>query len=69
MRTPVEEHLQRIRDLESDTNAVIKLILTHLDEVAALPPEEAGDPYALEERKRMIKRRLWEHHRAYLKER
>jgi hypothetical protein len=53
--------------LEADTNAVIKLILTELDDVASLPPEQASEPYALDERKRRIKRRLWDHHRAYVR--
>lgn len=56
----------RIRGLESDTNALLKLILTEIDTLAALPAAEACEPYALEERKRRIKRRLWDHHRAFV---
>lgn len=55
-----------ITRLEADTNAVLKLILTELDTLASLPPKEACDPYTLEDRKKRIKRRLWEHHRAFV---
>jgi hypothetical protein len=55
-----------LKTLEADTNAVLKLILTELDTLAALQPVDACDPYTLEERKRRIKRRLWEHHRAFV---
>lgn len=55
-----------LQALEADTNALLKLILTELDTLASLPPEEACEPYALEDRKRRIKRRLWEHHRAFV---
>lgn len=62
-----DERRDRVRALEADTNAVIKLILTELDDVASLEPVDACEPYALDERKRRIKRRLWEHHRLYLR--
>lgn len=59
MRTPT----QRAR--EADANALIKFVLTQLDEVATLPPELANEPYALEERKKAIKRKVWEFYRNY----
>lgn len=62
-----DEQRQLLRAREADVNAVIKFVLSHLDEVAMLPPDEACEPYAMEERKRLIKRRLWEHHRGYLR--
>jgi hypothetical protein len=58
--------MNRIKALEADTNAVLKLILTELDMLASMPPEQACEPYFLDDCKRRIKRRLWEHHRAFV---
>lgn len=45
--------------LEKDTNAAIKLILSEMELLAALPPEIASEPYSFEERRRKVVRRIW----------
>lgn len=67
-RLPRGYTIEDVRALEADVNALLKVVLSELDEVAMLPPEAASEPYALEDRKRRIKRRVWEHHRRYFRE-
>lgn len=55
-----------IKKLEAESNALIKLLLTEMEELAALQPDQACEPYALEARKKRIRRRLWEHHRTFV---
>jgi hypothetical protein len=46
--------------LEKDVNAALKLILSEMEMLAALPPEIASEPYAFEERRRKVVRRIWD---------
>lgn len=44
--------------LEAEASALLKLILCDYDELAT--PETPVDPYALDERKRRVKRKVWQ---------
>lgn len=44
---------------EREANATIKLILFHMEHLAALPPEQAAEPYAFEERRQQVMRKVW----------
>lgn len=52
--------------LRKDASATIKLILTELEEVALLPPEQACHPVLFDERRRRIVRRIWQLYKEVL---
>ncbi len=46
--------------LRKDVSAAIKLILTEMETLAGLPPEQAFHPVEFDERRRRVVRRLWQ---------
>lgn len=44
---------------KKDVNALIKYILTEMEVLASLPPQEAGNPYEFQERRQQVVRRIW----------
>jgi len=50
----VEQH-----ELESEVKATIKLVMTTMEELASMPPAEAGSPLAFNERRNRVIRKLW----------
>jgi len=44
---------------KKDVNALIKYVLTAMEELASMPPEEAGDPYVFQERRQQMVKRVW----------
>jgi hypothetical protein len=46
--------------LDRDTNALIKLVLLDMEELASLPPAMAAHPYELEQRRKRVIRRIWQ---------
>jgi hypothetical protein len=45
--------------LEREANAVIKLVLSEMELLAAMDPDEACDPYTYNERRRRVVRKIW----------
>lgn len=45
--------------LERDCAAALKFVLSEMERLAAMPPKEAAEPYAFNERRRQVMRRLW----------
>ena len=45
--------------LEKECNALIKLVLSQMEELAAMPPEQASAPYEFNERRRVVVRKIW----------
>jgi hypothetical protein len=56
-----------ISQLEKDINAMILFVLTNYEELAGAEPAVAADPYTFNERRRLVKRRLWDLHKEYVK--
>lgn len=52
-------------ELDRETNALIKLILSDMEELAAMAPAEAAHPYELEQRRTRVIRRIWRLTRDY----
>lgn len=48
-----------LQQLEKEVNALLKLMLSELETCAALPPEEACDPYTFNERRHRLVRKTW----------
>jgi hypothetical protein len=48
-----------IEQLERDVSATIKLILTEMEQLAGLPPAIAAEPYALQDRRKRVVRKIW----------
>lgn len=46
-------------EVEAEVNATIKLIMAVMEDLAALPPEVAGDPVAFNERRHQVIRKIW----------
>lgn len=52
--------MTKTRDqLERDANSLIKLVLSEMETLAGLEPAEAAEPYAFEERRRRVVRKIW----------
>lgn len=51
--------MKTVDQRKKDVNALIKYILTEMETLAALPPEQAGDPYAFQERRQQLVKRIW----------
>jgi hypothetical protein len=45
--------------IERETNATIKLILFHMEQLAELEPRDAVEPYAFEARRQVVMRKVW----------
>lgn len=45
--------------LEKECNSTVKLVLLEMEALAALPPEQAGEPYAFQERRQRVVRKIW----------
>jgi hypothetical protein len=45
--------------VEVETNAVLKHVLSHIESSARLQPEEAAHPHRLNEVRRQVIRRVW----------
>lgn len=52
---PSREYTQ----LEKETNATIKLIMIHMEQLASLHPAEAAEPYSFEARRQQVMRKIW----------
>lgn len=48
------------QQLEKDANSTIKLVLSEMEALAGMPPEHAGEPYAFDERRRRVVRKIWQ---------
>lgn len=46
-------------EVEAEVNATIKLIMAVMEDLAALPPEVAGDPVVFNERRHQVIRKIW----------
>lgn len=46
--------------LYKDVQSAIKLFLTEMERLAALPPPEACEPYSYDETRRKIVRKVWQ---------
>jgi hypothetical protein len=46
-------------DIEAEVNATIKLIMASMEDLAALPPEVAGDPIVFNDRRHLVIRKIW----------
>lgn len=45
--------------IEQDVNALIKLVLTEMEMLASMEPEQARHPYEMDQRRRRVVRRIW----------
>jgi hypothetical protein len=45
--------------VEQEVNATIKLIMSTMEELAAMPPELASDPVAFNDRRIRLIRKVW----------
>jgi hypothetical protein len=50
---------QQRTEIEAEVNAVIKLVMGTMEELAALPPEVAGNPISFNDRRHLIIRKIW----------
>lgn len=50
---------QQRSEVEAEVNATIKLIMAVMEDLAALPPEVAGDPVVFNERRHQVIRKIW----------
>lgn len=51
---------QQLRgEIEAEVNATIKLVMTTMEDLAAMPPELASDPTAFNERRHQVIRKIW----------
>lgn len=48
------------QQLEKDANSTIKLVLSEMEALAGMPPEQAGEPYSFDERRRRVVRKIWQ---------
>lgn len=46
-------------EVEQEVNATIKLLMSEMERLAALPPEEACDPVEFNERRHQLIRKVW----------
>lgn len=46
------------RDLQAEVSATIKLVLTEMEDLAVMAPEDAY-PYAYEERRQRVMKKIW----------
>ena len=46
-------------DIEAEVNATVKLIMAAMEDLAALPPEVAGDPVVFNQRRHQVIRKIW----------
>ena len=46
-------------NLEKEARALVKLVLSFMEEAAALPPEKAAEPIQFNERRRIVMRKIW----------
>lgn len=46
-------------EVEAEVNATIKLIMAVMEDLAALPPEVAGDPIVFNDRRHQVIRKIW----------
>lgn len=44
---------------KKDVNALIKYILTEMEDLASLSPEIAGNPYEFQERRQQLVKKIW----------
>lgn len=47
------------RQYEADCNALVKYVLSEMEDLASLPPERAADPYVFDERRKQMVRKIW----------
>lgn len=50
---------QQRTEIEAEVNATIKLIMNTMEELAALPPDLAGNPISFNDRRHQIIRKIW----------
>lgn len=46
-------------EIEAEVNATVKLIMAVMEDLAALPPEAAGDPVVFNDRRHQVIRKIW----------
>lgn len=56
---PPDEHAQARRHLEAEVNATVKQLMAEFETVASLPPTEAAEPQAFNQRRHRVIRRVW----------
>lgn len=47
------------RAVEQEVNATIKLVMLTMEELAGLPPAQAGDPVTFTNRRNAVIRKVW----------
>lgn len=45
--------------IDKEANATLKLVLSHMEGLASLDPKFACEPYAYEERRQQVMRKIW----------
>lgn len=45
--------------IDKEANATLKLVLSHMEQLASMAPEFAAEPYAYEERRQQVMRKIW----------
>ena len=48
------------QQIEKDVGALVKFVMSEIERVAAMPPDQAGHPYHLEQTRSRLIRKIWD---------